>query len=205
MKNLQKVSLSVVVILLCATTYTHAQQKACPIPSPSPYKHTAYIATRYDARAGVMRTVLEHPATLGDAAQPLYLSASFSYADPARPRSSSRDTIDFALVSLAPVARFGASHDLRVFADGHEVMWLAPARYTVATDELNRAVEWTLVRFSAAALLEVTRAKDVEVSLNGVRYALTENHLEALRDLASLMRLPSFAERRDDYSSPPAW
>lgn len=206
MENLSKKILLCVLLIAGASGYASAQQlKACPVPPPSPYKHTAYIATRYDEATNAMRTVLEHPVTLGDKAQPLYLFASFAYPNAARQTDKTRTIVNLALVSVAPVARFDHAHDLRVYVDGREQVQLSPEQYRAETDDANRAIEWTQISLSAQSLRELAKAAHVEFALNGERHKLTKNHLEALRELASLMRPPGFAaaaKQTDAYNSP---
>ncbi len=198
--------LSCALLLLCFVGVSRAQNKACPIPPPSPYKHTAYIATRYDETANVMRTVLEHPLVLGDAAQPVYLSASFAYGKEAKndSRFAPRTVVNLALISVAAAPRFRQSHALRLFADGHEQPTLAAERYLTQTDELNRTIEFMQISLSVATLRALTQGKRVEAKLGAERFTLTENHLEALRDLLSLTRPPAFAPatRRDGFLLP---
>jgi len=209
MKNLSKKILLCLLLIACANGYASAQQqqqqKACPIPPPSPYKHNAYIATRFDAAANSMRTVLEHPVILGDKAQPLYLFASFAYPNAARQTEKTRAIVNLALVSVAPLARFNHAHDLRVYVDGREQVRLAPGQYRAETDDANQAIEWTQISLSAQSLRELTKAAHVEIALNGERHNLTKNHMEALRELVSLMRPPGFAAaaaQSDAYDSP---
>lgn len=182
-----------------AEAQTKRVQKSCPIPPPSPYKHTALISTRFDSRAGLMRTVLEHPVAVGGSPQPLYFVASFAYGD-GDARIAPRTGFDFALVASGEFRSYGEGTALRVFADGQEQTPLAPARYAATTVDVksddenpvatNRQLEQIRVRLSAAALLDLARARTVQLELGGERYSLTENHLEALRELASLMRAP---------------
>lgn len=207
MKNLSSKFLLCALLIACAYVSASAQQqqKACPVPPPSPYKHTAYIATRYDEATNAMRTVLEHPVTLGDKAQPLYLFASFAYPNAARQTDKTRTIVNLALVSVAPVARFDHAHDLRVYVDGREQVRLSPEQYRAETSDANQAIEWTQISLSAQSLRELAKASHVEFALNGERHKLTKNHLEALRELASLMRPPGFAaaaKQNDAYNSP---
>jgi hypothetical protein len=206
MKNLSKKIWLCLLLIACANGYASAQQKqqkACPVPPPSPYKHTAYIATRFDAAADSMRTVLEHPVTLGDKAQPLYLFASFAYPNAARQTDKTRTVVNLALISVAPLARFNDAHDLRIYVDGREQVRLAPGQYRAETDDANQSIEWTQITLSAQSLRELTKAAHVEIALNGDRHKLTNNHLEALRELVSLMRPPGFAAaaQNDLYDS----
>lgn len=191
-------------LLLTAVGSANAQKKACPIPPPSPYKHTAHIGTRYDSDTKAMRTVLEHPVKLGSDAEPLYLSASFAYASSSRASVAPRTNVEFALVSVALAPRFRNAHTLRLFADGRELPQLTRERYRAEQGDENRTIEWTQISLSSAALLELAKAKRVEIKLGGEQYELTKNHLEALRELASLIRPPIFApaERKDAYDLP---
>lgn len=176
---------------------TKRVQKSCPIPPPSPYKHTALISTRYDSRAELMRTVLEHPVALGESSKPLYFTASFAYGGAGDARIAPRTKLDLALVAVGDSARYAEGYTLRVFADGREQTPLVPTRYAATTVDVDaqrtasvRRFEQLKVSLPAASLLELARARTIELELGGERYALTENHLEALRELASLMRAP---------------
>lgn len=204
MENLPKKFLLCALLIAGANCYANAQQNACPLPPPSPYKHTAYIATRYDADANSMRTVLEHPVILGDKAQPLFLFASFAYSNPTRQEQKPRMTVSLALVSVAPALRFDSTHDLRIYSDGREQVRLAPEQYRAETSDANQIIEWTQISLSAQSLRQLTKAAHVEVTLNGERHVLTEDHLEALREFVSLIRPPGFAaaaKQHDAYNT----
>lgn len=177
---------------------TKRVQKSCPIPPPSPYKHTALISTRYDSRAELMRTVLEHPLALGDSAKPLYFTASFAYGAAGDAQIAPRTRLDLALIAVGSSARYAEGYALRVFADGQEQTPLAPTGYAATTISDNpaeqiapaRHFEQLKVSLPAASLLELARARTIELELGGERYTLTEDHLEALRELATLLRAP---------------
>lgn len=196
--------------LLAAAGSVCAQKKACPIPPPSPYKHTAHIGTRYDADTHAMRTVLEHPVKLGSDAEPLYLAASFAYGKTSGAAIATRTSVEFSFISVAPAPRFRDAHTLRLFADGRELPRVATERYGAEQADENHIIERTQVSLSPAALIELTKAKRVEITLGSEHFEFTKNHLEALRELASLIRPPSFApgerftpaERTDAYLLP---
>jgi hypothetical protein len=191
--------------MFLGATCVFAQKRACPIPPPSPYKHTAYIGTRYDAKTNAMRTVLEHPMKLGNDAEPIYLAASFSYVNnPDASAVAARTNVEFSLISFASFPRFRDAHVLRLFADGRELPRIAAERYGFQKTDDNHILEQTQVTLSSGALIELTEAKSVEITLGNEHFEFTSNHLEALRELVSLIRPPGFApvERKDAYHLP---
>ena len=108
-------------LALCAlfvalvSTGAFAQKRFCQTPPPSPYKHDGEIVTKFDGRAGGMRTTLEHPRPLGRGQEIFYLAASFMYQDP---RKVAAPTLDLLLVSGSPLAHLRAGQEVVFMLDG---------------------------------------------------------------------------------------
>src|ERR1044071_4932509 len=99
--------------LLSQTAFS--QKRFCPTPPPSPFKHDGRIVTKFDGRAGGMRTTLEHPRPLGRGAEVFYMGASFMHQDPRRP---STPTLDLVIASGSPLAHLVAGQDAVFVVDG---------------------------------------------------------------------------------------
>ncbi len=156
----------------------------CPVPPPSPFKHSGKIFTAFDRAGGGMRTTLEHPRNLGKAPDALYLSASFIHQDP---RRGIAPTVDVMLVSTSSVAKYSQMHDLVFTCDGRPIPLKAAARYQSKRDESGMVYEATRVTLSVEQLAMLIGAKKVSARLGATEVELTNNHLEALRELASLV------------------
>ena len=162
-----------------------AQKRMCPTPPPSPFKHSGTIVTSYDRNAGGMRTTLTHPRALGSTADALYMTASFLYPNPKRP---SRLAVDIAFVSASRQARYQGAHNLVFLADGRELPLVgAPTQYQTAKAGDGQLLEATRVTLPYDMLLSLLHARRVTARLGSNEVELTGHHLEALRELASLM------------------
>ncbi|HEY0378083.1 MAG TPA: hypothetical protein VGC87_14290 [Pyrinomonadaceae bacterium] len=166
-------------------TSTGYAQKFCTAAPPSPYKHNALIVTSYDQRARRMKTTLEHPNDLGDG---LHLAASFYYTDP---RLHTPPTIDIIIVAASKHPRFRDSHDLSLMPEGASGRaFSGPAQYSTDDGPKGVKLERTRVTLSYADLLNLTRARRVRLRLGATEVELSNNHLESLREVASLMAPP---------------
>jgi GGDEF domain-containing protein len=175
-------------LLLACSPAGFAQKKAlCPVPPPSPYKHNARIVTGFDSRTNLMRTTLEHPRAISRGNASVYLSAAFVHRDPRRPV---KPTLDVAFARSSPAPHALRSRDLALVCDGKSAAFIGAARFQSRRDEHGMAQEAAIVTLSYEELLNVTRAQKVVARLGGEEFELTKNHLEALRELASLMGPP---------------
>lgn len=166
-------------------TSTGYAQKFCTVAPPSPYKHNALIVTSYDQRARRMKTTLEHPNDLGGG---LRLAASFFYTDP---RLRSTPMIDLVFVAASKQPRFREAHDLSLMPEGNNA-WAfnGPAQYSTGDGPKGMKLERNKITLSYTDLLNLTRAKRVRVRLGMTEFELSNNHLESLREVASLMAPP---------------
>lgn len=173
-------------LLLCALSATALPQKKkfCPVPPPSPFKHSGRIVTSFDRAAGGMRTTLEHPRSLGRGAEQLYLAASFVHQNP---RRAVTPTIELVLVSSSPAARYRDAHNLVFFCDGQQRPFNQKVGYKSQTGADGMALEATRVSLSYADAVSLTRSRKVSARLGATDVEFTNNHLEALRELVSLM------------------
>lgn len=171
---------------LCASTVASAQQRktACPTPPPSKFKHTGEIVTRFDSKQKSMVTILQHPLALTNGAEQFYLYATFAHTSGAQPLKLSLAFISVADVQNAQHANSGA---VQFSIDGQRQPFTLPTSYSKARNEMSQTIEARRFQFSFQQLLQVTEARRVTVNIDGATFALTENHLEALRDMASRM------------------
>jgi hypothetical protein len=171
-------------MLACALS-GFAQKRYCQVPPPSPFKHNALISTRYDKPTKRMKTVLEHPLSLGhSSSDELYLSASFFYSDP---RLRTRPMLDIALISVSKERKYRDSHDVVLLADGMRLALVGPVQYQSGKGDKGLAQEVTHVTITYDTLFKLIGAKRVTALLGGTQFELTSNHLESLREIASLM------------------
>ncbi len=164
--------------LLAATAFP--QKRLCPKPPPSPFKHDGEIVTSFDSRAGGMRTTLEHPLAIGKAPNVYYMAASFMHQSTKRPGTP---TMELVIYTNAPAAATQAAGGVVLLLDGQPRPFTQNASLRSQPGGGN-ALRLTLSYADAAAL---TRSRKVAARLGDAELALTNNHLEALRELLSLM------------------
>lgn len=156
------------------------QKRLCPKPPPSPFKHDGEIVTVFDGRAGGMRTTLEHPRPFGRGAESYYLAASFMHKTTGRPGTPS---LDLVIYSNAPTAHLQAGQELSLVLDGQRRALGRNVGYRQQPGGAG-AVRLSLSYAEASAL---THARKVSAQLGGAEFELSNNHLESLRELLSLM------------------
>lgn len=162
------------ILLAALAANVYPQKKLCPKPPPSPFKHSGRIFTSIE-RAGA-RTTLEHPVSLGKGLDALHLAATFMHQDPRRPTAP---TLELILFSEAPAAP-ASGGDLALLLDGQP---LALGRNVgFRSQGGTRAARVTL---SYADVSRLTRARKVMARVGASEYEFTNNHLEALREIAS--------------------
>jgi hypothetical protein len=161
-----------------------SQKRFCPVPPPSPFKHSGRIVTSFDRSTNGMRTTLEHPRSLGKGAEELYLVASFVHQDPRRP---STPTVELVFVSSSPVTRYRDAHNLVFYCDGQQRAFNQKTSYKSQTGEGGVALEATRISLPYADVVSLTRSRKVSARLGATDVEFTNNHLEALRELVSLM------------------
>ncbi len=176
MRPVPRLLLSAALLTLLAATSVFPQKRFCPKPPPSPFKHDGEIVTSFDSRAGGMRTTLQHPRPLGGQ---YYLAASFMHQNANRPGTPALDLVIYA---AAPGAQL-AAQNLALVLDGRPLALATRASYRSQAGA-GDAVRLTL---SYAELTALTRARDAAVQVGASRLRLTNNHLESLREMLSLL------------------
>lgn len=173
-------------LLLLHSVAGFSQKKSCPAPPPSPFKHSGRIATSFDSTGtGGMRTTLQHPRPIGGAQNALYLTASFVHQDP---RRSGKQSMEMILISSSAGAKYRNAHDVLLLCDGRPVRLASAARYqSTRADAQGMILEALKITLSRDELTSVTGARKVTARVGADEFELTNNHLEALRELASLM------------------
>ena len=162
--------------LLAATAFP--QKRMCPKPPPSPFKHDGEIVTAFDSRAGGMRTTLEHPRALGGGADSYHLAASFMHQSVKRPGTP---VLDLVLYTTTPsVQPQGA---VSLLLDGRARPFSQNASFRSQPGGGN-AVRLSLAYADLSAL---TQARHAAVQVGGTQLQLTNNHVEALREMLSLL------------------
>ncbi len=160
-----------------------AQKRSCPAPPPSPFKHSGQIVTSFDPSANGMRTTLKHPRPLSGAQSGLYLGASFVHQNTKWAASRS---VELFLLSSSKEYRYRDAHELTLLRDGKPIAFAAPG-YQSSVDGHGMVVEVLRVRLSLEDLASLTGARRVRTKVGAEEFELTTNHLEALRELVSLM------------------
>ena len=176
------ISLFSLLTLLAAAGF--AQKRMCPKPPPSPFKHDGQIVTSFDSRSGGMRTTLQHPHPLGNGAGVYYLAATFMHQDPRRPAAP---TLDLILVSASPAAGLQPGQQLVFLLDGQPRSLAQNVSYRSQPAPDGTILESARITLSYADASALTRARNVVARVGGAHIELTNNHLEALRELVSLM------------------
>ena len=179
MRKPSRLLLSAALLTLLAAT-AFPQKRLCPKPPPSPFKHTGEIVTSFDSRAGGMRTTLRHPRAIGDGAEHYYLAAYFMHQSAQRPGTPS---LELVLYTNAPAARPQDAGSVSLVLDGQARPFTQQANLRPQSGGGN-AVRLTL---SYADLSALTQARHASVQLGGAQLALTNNHLESLREMLSLL------------------
>ena len=174
----------VTLLFALLTSAAFAQKRMCPKPPPSPFKHDGQIVTSFDGRAGGMRTTLEHPRMLGKGAELFYLAATFRHQDPRRPGAP---TLDLILVSATPAARLRAGAAPVFVLDGQPRYMNQNVSYRSQSDNRGETLDSARITLSYADAAALTHARTVVARVGGVEVELTNNHLEALREMVSLM------------------
>ena len=176
MRPTSRLLLSAALLTTLAAASVPAQKRFCPKPPPSPFKHDGEIVTTFDSRAGGMRTTLQHPRPLGGL---YYMAASFMHQNASRPGTPS---LNLVIYTAAPGVQL-AGQSLALVLDGRPLALATRASYR-SQPGAGEAVRLTLSYAEASAL---TRARRVEAQLGGAGVELTNNHLEALREMLSIM------------------
>ncbi|HEX8844510.1 MAG TPA: hypothetical protein VF791_07690 [Pyrinomonadaceae bacterium] len=162
-------------------------QKFCTVSPPSPYKHNAVIVTTFDQNTGRMKATLEHPRPLSKG---LYLYASFLYQDR---RLRTPPTIDIYFIHAAKdkEVEYAHAHNVSIMADGNAWPFAGTPRYYTERGDRKMTLEKTVLTLSYANLVNLLQAKRVTARVGGTEFELSFNHLESLREIASMMMPPA--------------
>jgi hypothetical protein len=179
MRKTSRLLLSAALLTLLAAT-AFPQKRLCPKPPPSPFKHDGEIVTSFDSRAGGMRTALQHPRAIADGAELYYLAASFMHQSPKRPGTPA---LELVLYTTAPALRPHSGESVSLVLDGRAHPFAQNASLRTQPGGGN-AVRLLL---SYADLSALTQARNAAVQLGGSQLQLTNNHLESLREMLSLL------------------
>lgn len=164
--------------LLSATVFP--QKRLCPKPPPSPFKHDGDIVTSFDSRAGGMRTALQHPRALSGGGEVFYLAASFMHQSTKRPGPPA---LELVLYTTASSAQPRNAESVSLVLDG-QARPFAQSTNLRSPQGGGNAVRLTLTYADLSAL---TQARNASVQLGGAQLQLTNNHLESLREMLSLL------------------
>jgi hypothetical protein len=198
MRPSSRLLISLVFLLSLLTAAAYAQKRMCPKPPPSPFKHDGQIVTSFDSRAGGMRTTLQHPRPLGSGVEVYYLAATFMHQDPRRPAAP---TLDLILASASPGASLRAGQQLALVLDGQPRSFSRNVSYRSQPAANGTTLESARITISYADASAITHARNVVARIGGTEIALTNNHLEALRELVSLMAPSPSRWQTDSLSS----
>lgn len=126
---------------------------------------------------------MQHPTSLTRGGDPLYLGAEFFYANT---RLGQKPTIDILFLSTAKSPRFEFSHALSLLIDGRPWPLVSPVQYS-SKKENGLILETTKVTLTYDSLINLIQGRKVTVQLGMSKFELTNNHLEALREVANMM------------------
>lgn len=127
---------------------------------------------------------MQHPKSLTSGGDPVYLAAEFAYQDP---RSRTKPTIDISFVSMSKSPRFEFSHALSLLIDGQPWPLAAPVQYFSKKQADGIYLETTRVTLNYDSLVSLIQGQRVAAQLGMTKFELTNNHLEALREVANMM------------------
>ncbi|HEX8173514.1 MAG TPA: hypothetical protein VF543_00175 [Pyrinomonadaceae bacterium] len=174
--------------LIAAILFTFAgigyAQRSCPVPPPSPFRHNAKIVTRQDPKTRQWKVYMQHPKSLTGGGDPLYLAADFAFQDP---RLRVKPTIDISFVSISKAPRFEYSHALSLLIDGQPWPVASPVQYSSDKQSDGHYLETTKVTLTYDSLVNLIQGRQVAAQLGMTKFELTNNHLEALREIANMM------------------
>jgi hypothetical protein len=179
-----RIALLTVAFILASAVSVFAQKQYCEIPPPSPFKHNALIVTRYDQPTKRMKTVLEHPVSLSRGGDAVYLSASFFFSDP---RLRNVPMLEIHFISISKEPKYRDSHDLDLLADDARAPLVGQAQYKSGKGQNKLVQEVVRATITYDTLFRLIQARRVTARLGSTQFELTNNHLEALREVASLM------------------
>jgi hypothetical protein len=179
MRKTSRLLLSAALLTLLAAT-AFPQKRLCPKPPPSPFKHDGEIVTSFDSRAGGMRTTLEHPRTIGSGTELYHLAASFMHQSTKRPGTPA---LELVLYTTVPATQPQNAGGVALVLDGQTHPFTQNVSFRSQPGGGN-AVRLTL---SYADLATLTRARNAAVQVGGSQLQLTNNHLESLREMLSLL------------------
>jgi hypothetical protein len=178
MRTISRLFFSAALLTLLAAT-AFPQKRLCPKPPPSPFKHSGEIVTSFDSRAGGMRTTLQHPQAIADGAGLYYMAASFMHQSTKRPGTPA---LELVLYTNAPAAQPLGGGSVSLVLDGQAHPFAQNANFR--SQGGGNAVRLTL---SYADLTTLTRARAAAVQVGATQLRLTNNHLESLREMLSLL------------------
>jgi hypothetical protein len=178
MRKTSRLVLAAALLTLFAAT-AFPQKRLCPKPPPSPFKHDGEIVTSFDSRAGGMRTALQHPRAIANGADLYYMAASFMHQSTKRPGTPA---LELVLYTTAPAAQ-PLGGNVSLVLDGQARAFAQSASFRSQPGRGN-AVRLTL---SYADLAALTQARNAAVEVAGARLQLTNNHLESLREMLTLL------------------
>jgi hypothetical protein len=179
MRHISRLILSAALLTLLAAT-AFPQKRLCPKPPPSPFKHAGEIVTSFDSRAGGMRTTLQHPSAIASGAELFYLAASFMHQSAKRPGTPA---VELVIYTTVPSAQPRGGGNVSLVLDGQARPFAQNASFRSQPGG-GDAVRLTL---SYADLAALTHARNVAMQLGGAQLQLTNNHLESLREMLSLL------------------
>ena len=179
MRKTSRLLLSAALLTLLAAT-AFPQKRLCPKPPPSPFKHDGEIVTSFDSHAGGMRTSLQHPRAIANGTGLYYLAASFMHQSTKRPGTPA---LELVLYTNVPSAQPQGAGSVSLVLDGQAHPFTQNASFRSQPGGGN-ALRLTL---SYADLSALTHARNAAVQLGGAQLQLTNNHLESLREMLSLL------------------
>jgi len=165
----------------------------------SPYKHTANIASRYDEHARRMKTVLEYPNFDGGG-DGFTIYATFYHHDV---KLGTTPTVDLTFLFASSQSSTQHARDLSLSVNGRPLAFTGPIQFASQTGH-HTTIEQARITITYEKLLEITSGRKAEVRLGSTSRKLTDDNLEALRELASLLA-PYSQWAKHGGSSGTAW
>jgi hypothetical protein len=156
-------------------------QKYCR-NTPSPFKHKADITSRIDERSHRMKTVLEYPDFDGGG-NGFTIYAAFYHQDV---KLAVMPTVDLTFLFASTQSTSHHASDLSLSVNDRPLALVGPIQFTSQKGH-KTAIDAARITITYDKLLEITRGRRAEVRLGSTSHRLTEDNLEALRELASML------------------
>jgi hypothetical protein len=187
--HVARIAASIILSLTCFTLHAVAQEAKAQTrqlqpPTKRAFKHKAKIESKYDRFKDQTQVQLETKRVMGGFLEDIKMGASFFY----KGQKAMPEDIILVFRSSTQDWRFlrETDRELIALADGERLPLGTLDRDSQVLSG-GRVIEVMATDVPYEAFMTIVNAKKVEMKLGRYQFELKEEHLEALRDLASRM------------------